>query len=492
MIRASHFATPLFYSGFGNTVPSANVYAQSFDNAMTYEENKDTKYKPVTIIKTPRVKAVAQKYIGCDTIKGWPLEDSPLGAGAHWEARVTGPEFMSYGANMGQSYVSDLTLAFLEDTNQYWANKTEDSTNCPMLSGTTPLCYNNAGALLKFLNSSSNQFVADPFDTIQGPSFAATKDANWVDPPMSPPGALRWGAGVGCSFVDNAPADWPAAYKCYDAKTGALTFPAGKGYGCTPDKRMSARCVVSAAYFQESQDASCGTWQKPASSTDLYFYGTYDADKCIRASASDCTGDGCNIHPSMRYFTNDGAAAAAVAASGQSQSYVATTATTGGFIPYNDYVPVSVGYWDCSYTQNNSANSKSSSTASDTSQSALTSLYSSLADTTTVGGQSRCPSCRCFISSLQELNRGVNPEFPSYGLCYRKNCYRKDYLQIALLSAYSTQSYWYKCPTQGGQLWIPGYTGAFTCPPAEEFCRDETITGLKFPETDIFYEAIFW
>ena len=82
-----------------------------------------------------------------------PLEDLPLGAGVHWEvgggswsqalcnaaapiriypraqqARLAGPELMSYGTNSGRVYFSDLTLAFLEDTNQYIANYSKNRT----------------------------------------------------------------------------------------------------------------------------------------------------------------------------------------------------------------------------------------------------------------------------------------------------------------------------------------------------------------------------
>lgn len=32
---------------------------------------------------------------------------------------MAGPELMSYGSGSGQVYISDLTLGFLEDTNQY-------------------------------------------------------------------------------------------------------------------------------------------------------------------------------------------------------------------------------------------------------------------------------------------------------------------------------------------------------------------------------------
>ena len=52
------------------------------------------------------------------TVQGVPLEDVPLGQNAHWEARLLGPDVMSYGIGSGESYVSSLTLKFFNDTNQ--------------------------------------------------------------------------------------------------------------------------------------------------------------------------------------------------------------------------------------------------------------------------------------------------------------------------------------------------------------------------------------
>lgn len=68
------------------------------------------------------MRALAREQFGCPNLKGIPLEDLPLsgGAGAHWEARVMGPEVMAYGFGTGEIIVSDITLAFLEDTG-VWA-----------------------------------------------------------------------------------------------------------------------------------------------------------------------------------------------------------------------------------------------------------------------------------------------------------------------------------------------------------------------------------
>jgi hypothetical protein len=65
-----------------------------------------------------QVLALARQQFGCATLAGVPLEDAPIvgGFGAHWEARVMGSELMSYGSGSGETYLSDLTLAFLEDT----------------------------------------------------------------------------------------------------------------------------------------------------------------------------------------------------------------------------------------------------------------------------------------------------------------------------------------------------------------------------------------
>jgi len=42
------------------------------------------------LITMPTVLAKAKEQFACDTLEGVPLEDSPSGAGLHWEARVMG------------------------------------------------------------------------------------------------------------------------------------------------------------------------------------------------------------------------------------------------------------------------------------------------------------------------------------------------------------------------------------------------------------------
>ena len=108
---------------------------------------------PLCTVTCYQVQALARAHFGCPYLVGLPLEDVPSsgGAGSHWEARVLGPEvgrmharcvpvlmctrattsysalgftplfslavqLMSYGSSSGEVYLSDATLAFLEDT----------------------------------------------------------------------------------------------------------------------------------------------------------------------------------------------------------------------------------------------------------------------------------------------------------------------------------------------------------------------------------------
>jgi hypothetical protein len=74
--------------------------------------------KKVNQINTSRVLSVARSQFDCPSLGGVSVEDVELGASAHWESRILGPEFMSYGGASGEVYISDLTLAFFEDTSR--------------------------------------------------------------------------------------------------------------------------------------------------------------------------------------------------------------------------------------------------------------------------------------------------------------------------------------------------------------------------------------
>ena len=57
------------------------------------------------------------------------------------------------------------------------------------------------------------------------------------------------------------------------------------------------------------------------------------------------------------------------------------------------------------------------------------------------GGQANCPECRCLRSTLVELTR-LGSSSPSFGLCYRTNCYRENYLQVGVKGALSGDVNW--------------------------------------------------
>jgi hypothetical protein len=68
--------------------PRGNVYIQEYDAAYG---------RTVSKIMSPRVLNLTREAFGCPNATGLPLEDVELGKGAHWEARVTGPELMCVG-----------------------------------------------------------------------------------------------------------------------------------------------------------------------------------------------------------------------------------------------------------------------------------------------------------------------------------------------------------------------------------------------------------
>lgn len=302
--------------------------------------------------------------------------------------------------------------------------------------------------------------AVDDYKTMSSLSFLSTNDgaSGYVPPKPLPPGAVRWGQGAGCAFLNQKPkVAWPAEYTCTK----------NRFYTCTPDHRMSAVCIVKGDYSAAEQ--SCGAFDQSSGAA------------CVSASTA-------GVPSYMQFFDTD---AQAAAASGTSS---ATVSSTGGFNNAMDYVPVPVGYWNCLYgspKDNSSVTLGGGDTGASLRQ--FVTSFGSATDMETFGGQARCPQCRCLQSSLLELTKGINPEQPEYGLCYRTNCYRPDYLQIAVKSVLATgDSFWYGCPQEGGKLYIPGFTGQITCPPADEFCAHETISGIRYPEQNRVLEAIFW
>ena len=399
--------------------------------------------KLVTYIKSPKVLNFTRTYFACPTAEGFPLEDVTLGKGAHWEARVAGPELMSYGANSGQVYISDLTLGYLEDTGHYLVD------------------YSKAGAIVA--PSYDDSGIAGLPSTFPDGATGNT----YVAPPALRRGIPRWGYQAGCTFL---------GYSGLPRNTMGFPYTCtqDKAYMCTSDNRMSAVCVVQSTWNSLPLQGSHGAYLQSDT-----------APNGPQPMTTGTTSGNTNSLPSFfQWYPSDSAAGAALGATG-------SAATTGGYNDAMDYIPVPVGYWNCMFQQQ-SGNS-SASPEGGFSISSITSKFGSSTDMAKFGGQARCPSCRCLNSSLIEMSSGnLNPDFPRYGLCYRTNCARPDYLQIAVKGQLDSKAYWYRCPTAGGKLYIPGFFGSLMCPPAVAFCALEPITAVRYAEQDAFTEAIFW
>ena len=436
-----HATLTNFIDSSGNPAAPGSIYTVESDPA--YTGRSDVPDKSRTLIITPNVVKFTKQYYGCDSAKGFPLEDLPLGKGVHWEARVAGPELMSYGSNSGEVFLSDITLGFLEDTGFYLVD------------------YSKAGSIV-------TPTTDNTINIGTAKQMAQTGTTTVPTPTPLPVGAQRWGLNGGCAFLNGDPrTSIPAPYTCTTAQD----------YMCTSDNRMSAVCVIQS------------TWT--VGTTDPQSYGGYhqmqvgDSDTRQGPYAVPSTPESSGQLPKWaRFFTSDSEAAEASGVS------TATAAQTGGFNNAMDYMPVPVGYWNCAY-QKAVANS---SNEGGLDLSSFTGTFSSAsADMTAFGGQSRCPSCRCLPSSLMELKTlSVNTKFPKYGLCYRTNCPTYNYLQVGIKGQLDGSTYWYGCPSAGGKLYIPGFSGALTCPEASSFCKLEKISGIIYAEQNVLYEALFW
>ena len=412
--------------------------------------------KPVTYIVSPRVANLTRFYFSCPTAVGFPLEDVPLGKGVHWEARVAGSELMSYGANSGQVYLSDITLAFLEDTGHFYAN------------------YSKAG----FIVVSSYSSDAAATTVSRAVPFLGEGGNTYVPPPPAPPGAPRWGYKQGCAWLGQATPNPPlnmAILPPYTCATANVQL-------CTADNRLSAVCIVQSTYTAISDKPSYGGYSQvqlgATGGTPAPVYGPYGV-----ATPGALAGYRNSLPVWAQWFSDAGAQTATANAPG------ATGANTGGYNDAMDYMPVPVGYWSCAYQ----VPGTNSTPASGDQANPLASVVVDSGDMQKFGGQLRCPTCRCMQSSLMEMRSGnLQTSFPSYGLCYRTNCAMTTYLQVAIKGQFDGGTYWYQCPEKGGKLYIPGFFGALTCPPALSFCALEPISGLRYPEQDVYWEWIFW
>ena len=384
------------------------------------------------LIITEKVKAVARAQFECPTLEGIPLEDQTTGANAHWEARIMGPEVMSYGSGTGESYLSDLTLAFLEDTGHYIAN------------------YSSAGRLLPV---SANEIKTSSVRTTE---IKARDDT--VAAPRSP-GYLRWGRHEGCAFVTGTADDWKRdSGNKYVCETNLA-------YGCSPDNRMSAVC---------SLPSYGGTKGSPS----VQDYNIV----CDEPRTSPCTHQKSNAAypelPEMYRYKMSG-------------DTTGSGPFTAGFSDAMDYVPVRMGYWNCQDVKPSTTAGVGGAADSNESYPLIEKAMDAMViDMQSFGGQTQCANCRCFESSLMEAYQGFNPMFPKYGLCYRANCYTEDYLQFGIDGLFGTT--WYACDPAGGKMYIPGFTGSLHCPVAVDFCTMEDPSGILYGETSLWFVWLIW
>jgi hypothetical protein len=259
----------------------------------------------------------------------------------------------------------------VQDTNQYIAN------------------YSMAGPLTP---ATANDVVETSLTFLETAGTSGA-DPGYTPPPAPSPGALRWGRGQGCDFVNKNARTWAPQWTCNSSVDNTVK------YGCTADNLMSAVCVIQNTYTAEPSCASEGNFQANQGPT-------------CGLSNDACSGGACKIATVMRWFTSDDDAVAAYGTG-------ATAATTAGFSNAMDYVPVQVGYWSCRDSSGTANSANSTLGGESVNLHSISSLFGSASDMSLFGGQAHCENCRCFRSSLLELTKSINPSFPIYGLCYR-------------------------------------------------------------------------
>ena len=136
--------------------------------------DKDWDGHRVRKLRTPKLLAKAREQLKCSSLTGMPMEDHLIGKNNHWRSPCYGPKILSYGNNSGESYLSDLSLAYLEDTGHYVAN------------------YSNAGWLIPHsVSETAVDSMLVPLTQNDGPSQKY---------PLSP-GFRLWARQEGCNLV---------------------------------------------------------------------------------------------------------------------------------------------------------------------------------------------------------------------------------------------------------------------------------------------------
>jgi hypothetical protein len=236
-----------------------HTYAEATEQVTVFSDSGNT--KTVRLVTTDLVVKTLREQTGCDTIRGVELEDVPLGAGSHFEARIMGGEVMAYGLLSSEPYLSDVTIAYLEDSGHYLGGRTYDA-GCGRYGGTNN-CYNytwNFGG--RFMEATATDISDSLFQSLFGGSD--TFDESVVV--QRSLGYLRWGRHQGCDFFEESPNTWSSRYVCTSNLEG----------GCTADNRMSARC------YTKSWGTTTNTVSNPAS--------------CLGSQGSSCE-SGYNVNP---------------------------------------------------------------------------------------------------------------------------------------------------------------------------------------------------
>eukprot|EP00750_Incisomonas_marina_P021440 INCI4403.1.p1 GENE.INCI4403.1~~INCI4403.1.p1 ORF type:complete len:1790 (-),score=258.98 INCI4403.1:108-5477(-) len=398
-------------------------------------------------VVTNRTLTVAREQFGCDTLEGVPIENQYIGYGSHWESRVTGPEVLAYGENTGESYISDLTLAFIEDLGFFVAN------------------YSAAGRFGEPNHEDATDSESFLAKLQSGP--ASGQSVTFENAGLSP-GYLRWGRHAGCAFVFGPPSEWPAEYLCTEDRAD----------GCTPDRRLTARCSLTSwggvgetlqLFYRPT--ASGKSWEPIT--WNSYIPDAFDVlDEGVQADSLGFS-DAMDFVPVRIGYWN---CLDEKPPSDLDQLFTVTSEITN-------------------VNENTTAEEVAARDEEEEGEKVdINDLFDGLTDSLAgdVGGQSFCEHCRCFESGLVPVNDIVNfdPTFARKGLCYQFNCYADNYLQVGIKSG--TQLNWYACPPEGGPLYIAGFFGSLECPVASKFCANEVATSVLLTEIDPQLEWVLW
>lgn len=126
--------------------------------------------KSVTRMVSPRVQAKARQYFNCPTLDGVEIEDGGGDGtkGSHWEKRILSNELMVGVISTKRLYVSEMLLAFFEDTGYYAPNY--DQASKWMNYGKNTKCDivdNTCNATINADKKSLYCFTPTPSDTYQ-------------------------------------------------------------------------------------------------------------------------------------------------------------------------------------------------------------------------------------------------------------------------------------------------------------------------------------